>query len=251
MESDYESIIYEECIERLKTSKDVLQSFLSIEKDILSEFPNFTAKFINDIIKNYFELIPPEKLFEQCKNILLKAESGIYNLDDNILKMLFNCFENGIDFNNLNEELKDYIYKFKKLKYLRNIKTSPDITEMLYFIYSAEENIDKDYELDDIISLPIETEKLEINRYLSFINLSLPIILCSIKSFNDHRKVIRYFDVFDMGENFLNLYIDKIDNLFEKNKEKAYNALLHFIIYFFYCLEPKYKLSGKKIQLNL
>lgn len=245
IDSDYENIIYEECIERLKTLKDAVQSFLIIEKDILFEFPSFTSKYINDIVKSYVELLPSEKFLEQCKAILLKAEDGTYNLDGNVLKMLFSCFEDSIDFNNLNDDLKDYVYKFKKLKNLKNIKTSPDITTMLYFIYSAEGTIEKDYEIDDIISMPIEIEKLETNRYFDFINLSLPIALCSIKSFNDHRKVIRYFDVFDMGENFLNLYIDKIGNLFNENKEKAYHALLHFIIYFFYCLEPKYKLSGE------
>ncbi|MCX7884736.1 MAG: hypothetical protein N2448_06865 [Caloramator sp.] len=245
IESDYENLIYEECIERLKNSNDVIQSFLSIEKDILSEFSNFNSKYINDIVKNFVELIPSERLLEQCKIILLKAEEGIYNLDDNILKILFNIFEDNLNFNNINDDLKDYVYKFKKLKSTKNIKTSPDIISMLYFIYSTKDKIENDYEIDDIISMSLDIEKLEINRYFDFINLSLPLVLCFIKSFNDHRKIIRYFDSFDMGEKFLNLYINKIDNLFTINKDKAYNALLHFIIYFFYCLEPKYKLSGE------
>lgn len=105
--------------------------------------------------------------------------------------------------------------------------------------------MDKEYDFDDINLNYIDIENLDIERYLSYLNLILPYILCYIKSYIDHRKIIRFLDVYNMEEKFLIVYINKIKYLFEIDANKGYIAFLHFIIYFFYYLEPRYKLSGE------
>lgn len=245
MEMELDNLLFEECIERLNNYESLVEDFSIIERDILLEFPEFAKQYSNEIIKKYIMFLPSENIYNECKNILVKVIDGIYDISDDVLKLILNKLEDSIQFDNIDNDIKENITQIAKIKTSKKIKTNQNIIELLSLFFFLKENIYKDYDFDDINLNNIDIENLSTERYLSYLNLILPYILCYIKSYNDHRKIIRFLDIYNMNENFLVIYISKIKYLFKIDANKGYKAFLHFIIYFFYCLEPRYKLSGE------
>lgn len=240
-----ENLIFEECCTRLKKAKNPDEVFDKLYKEIFMELPEVTKLYISDVIKEYLNLLPAHKLYNECKDILKYIFEANLSLNDDALKFTISGFESGLLFTQFEADIKDIVTRLEKLKNTRGITTCPDITGLMAFALFAKEHLNEDYTLDEILYEPLDLEKLGKDIYDSYLKLCLPYVLGYAKSPVDHRKIVRLFNVFDSGCEFFIKYIDSIKLLLDNDRKKGYDVLLYFIVYFFYFLEPRYKLQGE------
>jgi hypothetical protein len=249
--SNGDYILFQEFILGLKSSQDIVKYFQHYYESVFKELLDYREKYFEQSLKAYLELIPKKDSFNGANMVLNHIIEENINLNMDILLTIIKEFEEGLALLLPNDDLKNIIGAVKNLKRSKGIVTNPDIIKLIDFgIWIDGLNNSTDSVIDEIIKEEIRLEGLDEKRYNEYINWCLPILITFCIYADDHRVIIRTFNICDKEEEFFLKYMEHLEGLLKEENSKGYEILLSFMIYFFFYFEPRYKLQGEDMVLE-
>lgn len=237
-------LLYDEFEYRLQMEIDKPRFFKGYWEDVFDKIPDYKNKYFSKAVKLYLEKLPYKDIYGESVIILKELAGGSVIIDDDALSLVIKGFEDSLPLSSSDDELKSLILLIKKLKKIRDIITVPNITGMMDLaIYLEEGNAFGS--IDEIINEPLDIERLDEKRYVDYLNRCLPMVVKYCSSPEDHKKVIRFFSREDMDSLLYSTYLHAIEDIILRDRQKGSELLLHFCIYYFYYMEPRYKMMGE------
>ncbi|MCX7902886.1 MAG: hypothetical protein N2486_00090 [Caloramator sp.] len=242
------AVLYEEFKVRLDKSEDKVKFFEFYTENVLEKFDDFYREYFEKILKDYLSSINDENIAKETIKTINKVINEKLLLSDDATRMLVEAFEKYYDFKNI-DEVKDIIKWIKLIKKIRKINTSPDITALLDLGIFLEENQNTKIKINDLIKSFGKISFLTGDKYKNFLLWTLPNILRSIEDVEDHKSIIYFYNPEDELE-FYKFYISNIFKFYEESEEAGYHLLLTFLVYFYFYVEPKYRLYGEENKVE-
>lgn len=253
-----QEIIFQEYKILLKESEDKVDFFKWYFENVFEKIQEYKIKYYSDAVKLYIFEMPAEALNDECSGILKAMLKNEIKLDYDSIVLLIKGFEYGLPLTKPSEETEAFILQLKNIKRTMGIKTSPDIINLIDLALWMEKNKQADYPIEEVLE-EIEIDNLDEKRFNEYMEWFMPLILTFCKTAEGHRKIIRTVNVFETNEELFERYIYYLEKLLLENDGIGYNVFLNFVVYFFFYLEPGYKLQGetetiefiKKLLLNI
>ncbi|EYE89592.1 hypothetical protein Q428_01835 [Fervidicella metallireducens AeB] len=253
-----QEIIFEEYKVLLKQREDKVGFFKWYFENVFEKIQEYKSKYYSDAVKLYIFELPAEALNDECSDILKGMLKNEIKLDYDSIALLIKGFEYGLALTKPSDEMEAFILQLKNMKRTMGIKTSPDIINLIDLALWMEKNKDADYSIDEVLD-EVELDNLGEKRFNEYMEWFMPLILTFCKTAEDHRRIIRTINVFNTNEELFQRYIYYLERLLLENEGIGYSVFLKFIVYFFFYLEPVYKLQGetetiefiKKLLLNI
>jgi hypothetical protein len=196
-------------------------------------------------MKIYISKLENEYKYNECVRLINELTSNGISVDDEAAAFLVKGFEEGVRIDNIDAELQKLFTEVKKLKKTRNITSYPDITALVDFVLWLKQNANAEYTIDEILNERLDIDKIDENRRHKYLQWCLPEVLNFAKTAEDHKKIIHYFQRED-NEKFFDEYLSIIINLIFTNRERGMRVLRGFVVYFFFYLEPSYRILGEE-----
>lgn len=242
------AVLYEEFKVRLDKAEDKVKFFEFYTENVLEKFDDFYREYFEKISKDYLSSVNDENIAKETIKIINKVINEKLLLSDDATRMLVEAFEKHYDFKDI-DEVKDIIKWIKLIKKIRKINTSPDITALLDLGIFLEENQNAKIKINDLIKSFGKINFLTGDKYKNFLLWTLPNILRSIEDVEDHKSIIYFYNPEDELE-FYKFYISNIFKFYEESEEAGYHLLLTFLVYFYFYVEPKYRLYGEENKVE-
>jgi len=241
-------VLYEEFKLRLENVEDKVKFFEFYTENVLEKFDDFYREYFEKILKDYLLKLNDENASREVIKIINRVINEKLLLSDDATRMLIEFFEKHYDFKDINE-VKDIVKWIKLIKRIRKINTSPDVTSLLDFGIFLEEGKDARAKINDLIKSFGRINFLTGDKYKNFLLWTLPNILRLIEDVEDHKSIIYFYNPEDELE-FYKFYTNNIFKFYEENKEAGYHVLLTFLVYFYFYIEPKYRLYGEENKVE-
>ncbi|KRQ86764.1 hypothetical protein ABG79_01516 [Caloramator mitchellensis] len=238
--------LFEEYKIRLDRAEDKKTFFEEYLKNVFERFEDYYKEYFDKALKEYLLSLKDEEIFDESVKIIIKIINEKMILSDDAARILINCFEKGFDFK-YKEEYKDIIKWIKLIKKIRRIETNNDIIALIDLALFLEENKYKKLFIDELLQTKGRASILGGYKYVNFISWTFPNIIRLIRDVEDHKKMVYFYNPED-DLNFYKFYIDNLFRLINEDMERGYNILLTFLVYFYFYVEPKYRLYGEETK---
>jgi hypothetical protein len=246
-----EDILFKEFLVGLEYAENLIEYFDDYYTKVFCEIQDYREKYLSKALKAYFERIPENYMFTACFKAIYAIIRDNLNLEKDLIALIIKDLECEINLSSPSDEIKSIVPAIKNLKKTRSIVTTPDITKLLDFgIWIDGIENSQDIIIDEIIKEGIDLDGIDMKRYGEYLNWCLPITITCCDSPEDHRAIIRIFNITDNEGDFFLAYMGIVEKLLDKENVNGYEVLLSFITYFFFYFEPKYKLQGDEELLG-
>jgi hypothetical protein len=250
-EEDGSSILFEEFSVLVSEFENLLEFFEAYYNKVFHNIQGFADKFGSEAVKLYIRRLSDEDRLKGAFRVLQYVIENKLSLDDEALRMVINSFEKGLKLSPPEDNIRKIIPAVKNIKRSRGIKTVPDIVNLLDLAIWLEE-IDKSSEdiVEEVINEGIDIGYLDDERYRQYVNWCMPSLIGFCRSPEDHRMVIRIFNITESQSEFFIEYMRCVEKILQEDNKRGYRVFLSFMTYFFFYFQPKYKLQGEEELLN-
>ncbi|SEG14052.1 hypothetical protein SAMN05660865_01840 [Caloramator fervidus] len=240
-------VLYQEFKLRLERAEDKVAFFNFYTQTVFEKYNDFNKEYFDKALKDYLLTLDKENIFDETVRIIKKIINEKMILSDDCLKIVINLFEQNFEFKNLND-VKDIVRWIKIIKKIRNIQTKSDIISLIDFGFFIEENKDLNLNIKDLVS-NFGRINIEGEFYKNFMLWTLPNLIRLVKGVEDHKAIYYFYNPYDEME-FYKFYLELIFKLYKENYGNIYNILLTFLVYFYFYVEPKYRLYGQEEEVE-
>lgn len=246
-----EDILFKEFTVGFNSAENLAEYFQDYYTKVFSEIQDYREKYLSKVLRIYFEGISDQFIFLECFKMLSVIIRDNVSVEKDILTLIIKGLEHELSLSTPNEDIKDIVPAIRNLKKTKGIITTPDIIKLLDFgIWINSFQNSPDIIMDEITKEGIDLEGIDPKRYGEYLNWCLPITVGCCDSPEDHRVVIRIFNITDNEGDFFLAYMGIVERLIDREDVNGYEVLLSFIAYFFFYFEPKYKLQGEEELLG-
>lgn len=246
-----EDILFKEFTVGLNNAENLIEYFQDYYTQVFSEIQDYREKYLSKVLRIYFERVSDQFIFLECFKVLSIIIRDNVSLEKDVMTLIIKGLEHELSLSPPNEDIKSVIPAIRNLKKTKGIITTPDITKLLDFgIWINSFESSPDIIIDEIIKEGIDLEGIDPKRYGEYLNWCLPITVGCCDSPEDHRVIIRIFNITDNEGDFFLAYMGIVERLIDREDVNGYEVLLSFIAYFFFYFEPKYKLQGEEELLG-
>lgn len=236
------SLLLEEFSLGLGKADDKVEFFRQYYKDVFQAIGEYEKLYYSKAVKLYIHMIPAEHVYGESLRIINEIVDGAISIDDEGLKYIIKGFEKGVSLSSPSDELRSIIPEIKKIKKIRGINTSPDVTGLLDFALWVEKIRGQSYPVEEVLEGLPDIETLDMERYKEYINWCIPAVIGFAESAEGHKKIVDLIDTDGREHEFFRSYIKCLEDELNKNRRKGLSIFLHFEVYFFFYLEPRYKI---------
>lgn len=241
-------LLYEEFVMRLFKASDMAAFFEEYSRRVFDKIIDYGKQYFSSAAKLYIQKLPHEFMYDESIKLLKEYLDNNIMMDNDGLLWAIKGFEDSLSLTEPDDDMKGFISELRKIKKSKLIITSPDIVGMIdsaLWLKKSRPSLT----VDDILREPFDVDKLDDKRYVNFIYWCMPEVIKYCQSPEDHKKVIRLFGRDNMELQLYTLYLSSIDNMVSADREKGFELLLQFCVYYFFYMEPKHRIldEGKML----
>lgn len=235
-------LLFEEYSILLNEASDKVLFFNHYMNDVFERVPGYDKKYFDDAVKMYIKSLEDEHVYGESLRFLKGIIENRIVLSDEALTYIIKGFEKHVPLSSPSEDIRCIIPSIKKIKRSRDIITFPDIAGMVDFAVNLENIKGEPYIFEEIIQEFPETGRVDEERYKEYVRWCLPLIIALSKNPEHHRDIARIFGAEDVTVQFYSYYLRCIEDIIKSDRQAGTDILLQFCIYFFFYLEPRYKI---------
>jgi len=227
------------CLER---AQDMVEFFNNYCSNVFYKLPEYEIEYFSQAVKLYIKRLPSENIYNECLKFLEGVINNDISLDNEAISVVVKGFEEGVSLSSPDDELRELIPKVRKTKKTMGIITSLDATGLIDFGLWLERIAGQPYSIEEILKEAPGIGRINEERYDAYINWCIPLIMYHINSDEDHKRLIHLLNTDGMDMALFTVYLGCLENIIDRDRQRGRNILLQFCVYFFFYLEPRYKI---------
>lgn len=210
----------------------ILWRYMDDEKE---KFFDYIEKYLPDMIKLYLKYTESDDIESECSRLLKYVIKEEISVDDYTAGLIVREYEKKLGVLKPSDDEISFIEMAREFKSEREIRTYPNIIEILYRINLINKGSSPAEVLNDDFSI----EGIDEDNYLILIDWCLGNILKNAKTVEDLSHIVNCFCIGGMEKQFLDIYILSLEET-----DIEFKSILNMLFSYFYYIAPRLLFEG-------